>query len=49
MKQTAASAKDHNLKFSNRAGRAGVRKLLAGNKFRPREHKTFDAPNFLCV
>jgi hypothetical protein len=39
----------HNQKFSNPAGRAGVRKLLARNKFRTREHKTFDALNFLCV
>jgi len=37
------------LKFSNPAGPAGVRKLLARNKFRTSQHKTFDALNFLCV
>ena len=40
---------DHSLKFSNPAGRAGIRKLPARNKSAPREHKTFDELNFLCV
>jgi hypothetical protein len=40
---------DHNLKFSNAAGCAGVRKLLARNNSAPREHKTFDVLNFLCA
>jgi hypothetical protein len=33
---------DRGLKFSNAAGSAGVRKLLARNNSAPREHKTFD-------
>ena len=40
---------DHRLKFSNAAGSAGVRKLLARNNSVSREHKTFDAVNFLCA
>jgi hypothetical protein len=36
-------------KFSNPAGRAGVRKLPAATNSAPREHKTFDSLNFLCV
>jgi hypothetical protein len=40
---------DHSLKFSNAAGSAGVRKLLARNNSVSREHKTFDAVNFLCA
>jgi hypothetical protein len=40
---------DHNRKFSNSAGSAGVRKLLARTNFAPLEHKTFDALNFLCA
>jgi hypothetical protein len=40
---------DHSQKFSNADGGAGVRKLLARNKFHRREHKTFDALNVLCV
>jgi hypothetical protein len=40
---------DHSLKFSNAAGSAGVRKLPARNNSAPREHKTFDALNFLCA
>jgi hypothetical protein len=35
--------------FPNPDGGAGVRKLLARNKFHRREHKTFDALNVLCV
>jgi hypothetical protein len=33
---------DQSLKFSNAAGSAGVRKLLAHNNSAPCEHKTFD-------
>jgi hypothetical protein len=40
---------DYSLKFSNVAGSAGVRKLLARKNSAPREHKTFDALNFLCA
>ena len=40
---------DHSLKFSNAAGGAGVRKLLARNNSVSREHKTFDAVNSLCA
>jgi len=37
------------LKFSNAAGSACNRKLLARNNSATREHKTFDALNFLCA
>jgi hypothetical protein len=42
-------AVDHSLKFSNVAGSAGVRKLLARNNSISCEHKTFDVLNFLCA
>jgi hypothetical protein len=37
---------DHRRKFSNPAGRDGVRKLPDATNSAPREHKTFDALNF---
>jgi hypothetical protein len=49
LRMARATRVDHSLKFSNAADRAGVRKLLARDNSVSREHKTFDALNFLCA